>query len=124
MDKFSDKFEVLDKSGIVYRTITKQLNKQGVNYKKNWEKDIMGLSAYNDSGDKLQILTFFNKRTKEMFTTCSVCHDNDEFDPKIGIRICASRMAKHTDFIKSITHQVLYGIDFTSILFPSTKTLF
>lgn len=102
MEKFADKFEPLAKDSNVFKTISKQLNRQGVMTQKNWYKNIRGMSVYNANNEKVLVLMLYNTKTKEFFSTCSVCHDIDTFNPEIGLKICASRMAKHTDFVNSI----------------------
>jgi len=123
MDKFDDKFMPLTTDDSVYRTIAKQLRKQDVNLKENWVKDIKAMSVYNTADEKIVVLMFYNSRTKEFFSTYSVCHSIDKFNLDIGLKICASRMAKHTDFVNSITAPLVSPVDYLVCLTQGTFKL-
>ena len=102
MDKFADKFGPIDTTGTVYKTIAKQLRRKGITPKKNWAKNLRELSIFDSKFERILVLNLYNTETKQFYSTCSVCHSIDEFDIDIGLKICASRMASHTDFVESI----------------------
>jgi hypothetical protein len=117
MEKFADKFTPLDTTGTVYKTISKQLRRNGITTKKNWFKNIRILSIFDTQNERILILNLYNTETKQFYSTCSICHNIDSFDVSVGLKICASRMAAHTDFVESIrttdmTLPALLALDF------------
>ena len=108
MKQFADKFVPMNPNHVICKVITKQLRRNKIKVRDKWFKDFSGICMTDDDTGILTLI-LFNKRTKQFFSTCSVCHSIDNFSPNTGVRICASRMASHTDFVESIKKDEPYN---------------
>ncbi len=92
--KLTDKMFPLNKKTIAL--IEKQLKKEGIEPKNRWYKSLICLVAESEEGDTY--FTIFDRTTKQLFTTCTIYNELDEFDSYIGEVIAVNRMGKNTDF--------------------------
>ena len=82
------------------KLIEKQLKKEGIAPCKNWSKKFLCLVAESANGDTY--FTVFNRTLKEMYTTCTIYNEVDDFDSWLGETTAVNRMGKVTDFQNAV----------------------
>ena len=102
------------------KLIEKQLKKEGIEPAKNWHKQVISLMVQTDEGDCFY--TIFHKKTKTLYTSCSIWNDVDEFDLDIGEIIAINRMGKHLNFQKAITdYHATLVLSMSKLPFPKVS---
>lgn len=102
------------------KLIEKQLKKEGIEPVKNWHKQVISLMVQTDEGDCFY--TIFHKKTKTLYTSCSIWNDVDEFDFDIGEIIAINRMGKHLNFQEAVNdYQASLLLSMSKLPFPKVS---
>ena len=82
------------------KLIEKQLKKDGVRFPEKWYKKYLCFITSSDEGDTF--FTLFSKEKRELFCSCAMFNEVDDFDSYLGEVIAVNRMARNLSFVDSL----------------------